>query len=169
MAQEQAHSLVIARMGFEVQIGADMPEKMGIHGQASALLYAALDLFGQLRGGLCSALSRREQLDGAIGHEKGPEFFQVELEEADDIRRQFELERVLVLDLPGRNDEVSDGTRSWTTTDQVVIEPESGKVFGAQGRPRARSRWRARSAHERRRCSPGLAIVRVASRWSRAN
>ena len=102
-------------MGFEVQVGADMPEKMGVHGQAGADLYGALDLCGQLRGRLGSALSRREQVAGAIGDEKGSEFFQVKLEKADDIRWQFKLERVLVLDLAGRNDEVHDGTRFRTT------------------------------------------------------
>jgi hypothetical protein len=40
---------------------------------------------------------------------------QVKFKNADDIRRQFELERDLILHLPERNDEVDDGTRSRTT------------------------------------------------------
>jgi hypothetical protein len=99
-------------MGLKEQEGTGMPEQVDIHRQARLTLYDPLNLISQLRGSLGSALSRRKHRAGAVSHKQWPEFFQVKLENADDIRRQFELERVLVLDLSGRNDEVSDCTRS---------------------------------------------------------
>jgi hypothetical protein len=104
VAQKQPHGLVITRMGFEVEKSAYMAEEMGIHGQTGALLDAALNLVGQLRGSFCSALSRRKQVAGAISHKKGPEFFQVKLKKAEDVRRELELQRVLIFYLSGRND-----------------------------------------------------------------
>ena len=44
-------------------------------------------------------------------NEERSEFFQVKLEKADDILWQLKLQRILVLDLSRRNDEVHDGAR----------------------------------------------------------
>jgi hypothetical protein len=104
-------------MSFKEQVGADVPKKMDVYRQGCANLNGALDLFGQLLGRLGSALSRRKKIAGAISHEKRSKFFQIKLEKPDDIRWQFKLKRVLVLDLSSRNDEVNDCSGSRTTAD----------------------------------------------------
>jgi hypothetical protein len=104
-------------MSLKEQVGADVPKKMDVYRQACANLNGALDLFAQLLGRLGSALSRRKKIAGAISHEKRSKFFQVKLEKSDDIRWQFKLKGVLVLDLPSRDDEMNECTRAWTTVD----------------------------------------------------
>jgi hypothetical protein len=118
-------------MGLKEQEGTGMPEQVDIHRQARLTLYDPLNLISQLRGSLGSALSRREQIRGAIRHEQRSEIVPIKIEKAGDIRRQFEFERLLVLDLSGGNDEVNDGITSRTTAHEVLIEPESSEVFGA--------------------------------------
>lgn len=97
MPQEQANGFVLARMRFKEQLSGEMSEKMDVHCQARATLYGPLDLIGQLRGRFVSALSRREQVRGAIGDEKRSEFFQIKLERSDHIRRQYAAARAIGL------------------------------------------------------------------------
>src|SRR6516165_4402052 len=122
MPQEQANGFVLARMCFKEQEGAGMPEQVDVHRQARATLYRPLNLIGQLRRRFMSALSRREQVRGTVRHEKGSKFFQIELEKADDIRRQLELERLFVLDLASRNNEVHDSATCWASPNDVSTE-----------------------------------------------
>jgi hypothetical protein len=112
MAEEQANGFVLAGMRFKEQLSAEMSEQMDVHCQANAPLYGSLDLIGQLRGRFMFALSRWEQVRGAIGDEKGPESFQIKLEKADDIAPESKLKWLLVFDFAGRNDEVHDSTTS---------------------------------------------------------
>ena len=112
MAEEQANGFVLAGMRFKEQFSAEMSEQMNVHCQANASLYGSPDLISQLRRRFMFALSRREEVRGAVGDEKGPESFQIMLENADDIAPQSKLKWLLVFDFAGRNDEVYDGTTS---------------------------------------------------------